>query len=129
MSRTDYYTKELATPPFPTVVAGTSYRFNALFALVLASWLVTIAGIWCLDGLLVWGAGLLYVIYDAGLLAFVAWKTRKLRLEGVQAHLAKTSAKVTIGILVAEVFARCAGTPSKRNLRVFQATKASKPAS
>jgi cellulose synthase/poly-beta-1,6-N-acetylglucosamine synthase-like glycosyltransferase len=109
MIRSDYYKPELAAAPLPIAgKGGSSYRFNALFALVLASWLVTIAGIWCLDGLLVWAAGLLYVAYDAALLTFVALKTCKLHLQQPAAHevrLAHSAQaspnKVTIGIIVA----------------------------
>jgi cellulose synthase/poly-beta-1,6-N-acetylglucosamine synthase-like glycosyltransferase len=82
------------------------YRFNALFALVLCSWLVTVAGVWLLDGLLVWAAGLLYVAYDAALLAFVAFKTRRLHGAAPDTTAAGAvskglRAKVSIAIIIA----------------------------
>lgn len=82
-------------------LARACYRFNALFALVLCSWVVTVAGVWLLDGLLVWAAGLLYVVYDAALLAFVAYKTRYLHVNKSADNSVGPSQKITIGIIIA----------------------------
>lgn len=54
-------------------------RAYSLFTLVLACWLISLAGGWLLNDLWAWLAGLLYVTYDTWLLAYVAWKTRGLR--------------------------------------------------
>jgi cellulose synthase/poly-beta-1,6-N-acetylglucosamine synthase-like glycosyltransferase len=53
-----------------------SYRGQALFALVLLVWLCSLCGVWVLSGILVWSAGLLYVLYDTWLIAYVALRAR-----------------------------------------------------
>lgn len=84
---------------FPLLSA--CYRFNILFALVLCSWLVTVAGVWLLDGLLVWAAGLLYVVYDAALLTFVAYKTRALHVNSAPCDRPEAVSPVSIAIIIA----------------------------
>lgn len=74
-------------------------RGNGLFFAILGSWLLSLAGIWLLDGLLIWTAGLLYVFYDTALIAYVAWRTRDLRRETVPADAAR--AKLSVGVLIA----------------------------
>jgi cellulose synthase/poly-beta-1,6-N-acetylglucosamine synthase-like glycosyltransferase/cytochrome b561 len=49
---------------------------TALFALVLIFWLAGLIGIWQLNGLARWSAGLLYVAYDTWLIFFVARELR-----------------------------------------------------
>lgn len=74
------------------------WRGHGLFALVFSSWLLSLAGLWLFNGLLVWSAGLLYVLYDTALLAYVAWRTRDLR---VLPAPSTPDARPTIGVIIA----------------------------
>jgi len=79
-----------------------SVRGNLLFAFVLLVWLCSLCGVWVLSGILVWSAGLLYVLYDTWLIAYVALRARA----AVREHDATRSDNVapsvpTVAVIVA----------------------------
>ena len=53
-------------------------REHVLFAAIVLLWFVALAGIWLFSGVFVWTAGLLYVLYDTWLIAYVALRVRSL---------------------------------------------------
>jgi cellulose synthase/poly-beta-1,6-N-acetylglucosamine synthase-like glycosyltransferase len=61
---------------------ATLVRGHTLFAAVLVLWFIAIAGVWLFSGLFVWTAGLLYVLYDTWLIAYVASRVRALVATG-----------------------------------------------
>ncbi|MFM9879615.1 MAG: glycosyltransferase family 2 protein [Burkholderiaceae bacterium] len=100
--------------PSPSASRAGAVQFflaHGLFALVLASWLLSLLGGLWLDSLLAWGAGLFYVSYDTWLLAYVAWHTRNLRAEpatqavpalpGELPAAVTSNPRLTLGVLIA----------------------------
>ena len=74
-------------------------RGHGLFIVIVGAWLMSLAGIWFLSGLLVWSAGLLYIVYDTGLVAYVAWRTFGLRQ--ASASTPSPSPRISVSVLVA----------------------------
>lgn len=74
-------------------------RGHGLFAVIVGAWLLSIVGIWRLDGLLVWSAGLLYIAYDTLLVGYVAWRT--FDLDRIDASVPHAIPRPTLGVLVA----------------------------
>lgn len=76
---------------------GRWLRGYGLFFALLGLWLLSTLGAFWAQGLLAWSSGVLYIAYDSWLIAYVAWKTRDLRL---QAPLLAGDAP-SLGVLVA----------------------------
>jgi cellulose synthase/poly-beta-1,6-N-acetylglucosamine synthase-like glycosyltransferase len=81
---------------------GWLLRGHVIFLLVCTTWLCSVMGIWFLNGILVWSAGLLYVIYDTWLIAYVSLRARAVLVESVQPAIAATSIEsLTVAVIVA----------------------------
>jgi cellulose synthase/poly-beta-1,6-N-acetylglucosamine synthase-like glycosyltransferase/protein-S-isoprenylcysteine O-methyltransferase Ste14 len=83
----------LTPPPTPL----TSILIHGAIALL---WVLLFARAFVLNGLLAWSVGVVYVSYDAALLAFVFWQTFGLAKTTAKARSAG-AAPVTLGVIVA----------------------------
>jgi len=72
----------------------------ALFALLLIVWLSGLIGIWQLNGLARWSAGLLYVAYDTWLILFVARELRGGAVSKAREGSAAASPRLSIAVLI-----------------------------
>ena len=63
----------LASPRL--VPRGTTFSSTLIHAAVVAAWILLFARAFFLHGVLAWSTGIVYVLYDTLLLAFVTWKT------------------------------------------------------
>jgi glycosyltransferase involved in cell wall biosynthesis len=101
----------LASPRYSLPV--TPARSYVIHGAVLLLWLALFAMVFRLSGVLVWSVGVVYVLYDTVLLAFVFWQTLGLAqpfdpLTGpgqvklkVNGHAAEAGPRVTLGVIVA----------------------------
>jgi cellulose synthase/poly-beta-1,6-N-acetylglucosamine synthase-like glycosyltransferase len=82
------------SPP-PTPLASTLIHSS-----VLLLWLLLFAASFKLGGVLAWGVGIAYIVYDTVLLLFVGWQSRRL-LRPAAASASATEPGVTLGVIVA----------------------------
>lgn len=72
-----------------------------LFSALLALLIFSIIGAFFYDNILAWMAGLAYIIYDTGLLLYIAWKTRHIdRKPTEKLHSNSATDNNSVGVLV-----------------------------
>jgi cellulose synthase/poly-beta-1,6-N-acetylglucosamine synthase-like glycosyltransferase len=91
----------VASPRYtPRQVGAVSLSIYGAIALL---WIGVLAGAWAFTGILAWSAGIVYVIYDTGLLIYVVRKTRALYRERASqaASTMPPTSRPTVGVLIA----------------------------
>ena len=80
---------------------SSALRSQWLFVLVLLTWFTSIGGIWWFDGIWIWTAGLLYVIYDTCLIAYVTTQVRRHISQPTAASLEVVTTNPTLAVIIA----------------------------